>query len=83
MKMCIMTVPIMCVLTAIAQADPSYQDAYSEGYQDFKCGYQQYCVPPVAPVAPVPAVGEDDERSAYRAGEDQAEEEGLGSVYGQ
>jgi hypothetical protein len=81
MKMCIITASLLCVVSAIAQAD-EYQDAYSEGYQDAKCGYTKMCVPPVAPVAPVPAVGEDDERSAYRAGEDQAEEEGLDSVYG-
>jgi len=82
LKMCIMTASLMCVLTAIAQADPSYQDGYEEGYQEAKCGYTQHCVPPVAPLAPAPAAGEDDYQDGYRAGEDYAEEEGLESVYG-
>jgi hypothetical protein len=46
--------------------DSCWQDGYRKGVCDARG--QTYCVPPVAPVTPVPPVGRDDCQSRFADG---------------
>ena len=66
---------IAIALPAEAHAgdDETYEQGYSDGYQDSACNYESMCNPPVAPVPPVPPYG-SDYNDGYREGMEDGDE---------
>jgi hypothetical protein len=67
---------LIVVISMIALAG-SFQDGYRAGYKAGYCYGEQYCMPPMAPLPPMPRLGEN----SYQGGYNRGFVDGLNSRY--
>ncbi len=59
--------------TIIYESD--YCEGWKEGYQEGWCYQRQNCIAPIAPVCPIPLVGETTRKDGYNRGFSQGKKD--------
>jgi hypothetical protein len=61
-------IAILILITTAFSYNRFFCDGYRIGYKDGYCYEKAFCVPPIPPVCPVPAIGEKSFKDGYRRG---------------
>lgn len=57
----------LAFLPSLALAN-SFCDGYEEGFKAGKCDGNQFCIPPIPPICPIPGIGESTFQDGYNRG---------------